>query len=380
MSTLQTPPMERLYALTNAKDGNGVAVFVRQGSGNLAALTADPSMPLAADFTVRPVPAFPTGGLGAGGPLISQGAVTLSGDKRFLFAVSAGSNEVSSFLVTPSGLHFVSKVSSGGVLPVSVTSFGNLVYVVNAVNHNVAPTTPGLDGEGFGQIAGFSVGINGALTPIEGSIRALSSTNSSPAQISFNADGTLLVVTEFNAHRITVFQVEEDGRTGGVVENPSAGIGPFGFAFNSKGVLVVSEAGTPPNFESGVSSYEVGPTGKLAVISGAVPTNQIATCWIAHTADARFAYASNTGDGTITGFSVGATGKLTRLNPDGPTAFIGEAAELIDVVISGNGAYLDVLSQGSQTIMTFRIGDDGSLDLFSCVGNLPPLAVGLAIG
>ncbi len=39
MSTPQTPPMERVYALTNAADGNAVAVFVRQAGGNLLPLT-----------------------------------------------------------------------------------------------------------------------------------------------------------------------------------------------------------------------------------------------------------------------------------------------------------------------------------------------------
>lgn len=372
--------MERVYALTNARDGNAVVVFVRQASGSLVPLTANPSAPFAADATVRPLPAFPTGGLGVGGPLISQSALTLSDDGRFLFAVNPGSNDVSSFLVTPSGLHFASRVSSGGVLPVSVTTFGNLVYVVNAVGSLAAPITPGLDGEGRGQIAGFTVGLNGVLTPIEGSSRALSSPNSAPAQIAFNADGTLLVVTELAANRITVFQVEEDGRPGDVVENPSAGRAPFGFAFNSRGVLIVSEAGTPPNSNSSVSSYEVGTTGKLAVISGPVPTNQIAACWIINTSDARFSYASNTGSGSISGFSVNSTGKLIRLDADGRTGVTGDFALPIDMVISGNGRYLDVLAQGAQTITTFRIEGNGSLTLLSSVGNLPPLAVGLAVG
>lgn len=378
MAIPQTVPVERVYTLTNARDGNAVAVFVRQASGNLVPLTADPSAPLGADGAIRPLPPFPTDGLGAGGPLISQGALTLSDDGRFLFAVNPGSNDVSSFLITPSGLHFVSRVPSGGVLPVSVTTFGNLVYVVNAVSNLVG--TPGLDGQGRGQIAGFTVGLNGVLTPIKGSSRALSSPNSAPAQIAFNADGDLLVVTELAANRITVFQVEEDGRPGDVVENPSAGQAPFGFAFNSRGVLIVSEAGTPPNPTGSVSSYEVSAIGKLAVITGPAPTNQIAACWIVNTSDARFSYASNAGSGSISGFSVDSTGKLTRLRGDGRTGVTGDFTLPIDMVISGNDRYLDVLAQGTQTITTFRIGGDGSLTLVSSAGSLPPVAVGLAVG
>lgn len=373
--------MERVYALTNASAGNAVAVFVRQAGGNLLPLTlprppGSPG-PLSADGVIRPVPAFPTGGLGAGGPLVSQSALTLSDDRRFLFAVNPGSNEVSSFLVTPSGLHFASKVPSGGVLPVSVATFGNLVYVVNAVNNLVG--TVGLDGPGTGQIAGFSVGLNGILTPLEDSGRNLSSAVSGPAQIAFNADGTLLVVTELTANRITVFQIEEDGRPGAMVENESAGRGPFGFAFNAQGHLIVSELGTLFVDNSSVSSYAVAPSGELTVISAAVPTMQGAACWIANTPDGRYSYSTNTLSGSISGFSVQSSGELTPLSTDGRTGVTGDFSLPIDMVISADGRYLDVLVQGAQTIMTYRIGRDGGLTPLTSVGNLPPLAIGLAI-
>lgn len=382
MSTPQTPPMERVYALTNAADGNAVAVFVRQAGGNLLPLTLPipPGAPgpLNAEGVIRPLPAFRTGGLGAFGPLVSQSALTLSDDARFLFAVNPGSNDVSSFLVTPSGLHFVSKVPSGGVLPVSVTTFGNLVYVVNAVNNLVG--TVGLDGVGTGQIAGFTVDLNGVLTPLEDSGRTLSSAVSGPAQVAFNPDGTLLVVTELTANRITVFQIDEDGRPGAVVENESAGSGPLGFAFNSQGHLIVSELGTLFVNDSSVSSYAVGSSGELTVISASVPTNQGAACWIVNTPDGRYSYSSNTLSGSLSGFSVQSSGELTPLTDDGRTGVTGDFSLPIDMVISADGRYLDVLAQAAQTIVTFRIESNGCLTPVASVGNLPPLAIGLAIG
>ncbi|HEU0090072.1 MAG TPA: beta-propeller fold lactonase family protein [Pseudonocardiaceae bacterium] len=380
--SMPTPPKERVYALTNAADGNAVAVFVRQESGNLIPLTSPPPPglpgPLTADGVVRPLPAFRTGGLGAGGPLVSQSAVTLSQDRNFLFAVNPGSNELTSFLVTPSGLQFASKVPSGGVLPVSVTTFGNLVYVVNAVNNLVGSV--GLDGPGTGQIAGFTIDRNGVLTPLEDSGRALSSPFSGPAQVAFNPDGTLLVVTELAANRITVFQVEEDGRPGAVMENNSAGRGPFGFAFNAQGHLIVSELGNLSMQNSSVSSYAVSPDGELTVISAAVPTKQGTACWIANTPDGRFSYSANTLSGSVSGFSVKASGELTLLTDDGRTGVTGDTSLPIDMVIGAQGRYLDVLTQGTQTIMTFRINSTGCLTPLASVGNLPPVAVGLAIG
>ncbi|MGQ0772947.1 MAG: lactonase family protein [Pseudonocardiales bacterium] len=389
--TQTTPPTsstERVYALTNSADGNAVAVFARQASGNLLPLTppvpppppppAPNTGPLSGEGVIRPLPAFRTGGWGVSAPLISQSALTLSDDGRFLFAVNPGSNDVSSFLVTATGLQFVSKVPSGGVQPVSVTTFGNLVYVVNGVN-NLAGTV-GLDGVGTGQIAGFTVGLNGVLTPLEDSGRTLSAAVSGPAQIAFNPDGSLLVVTELAASRITVFQVEQDGRPGAVVENPSAGGLPFGFSFNAQGHLIVSELGTPSVNDSSVSSYTVDSNGKLTVISAGVPTRQSAACWIVNTPDGRNSYSSNTLSGSITGYSVKSNGELTPLNADGRTGVTGDFSLPIDMVITSDGKYLDVLAQGAQTITTFRIGCGGCLTPVGSVGNLPAVAVGLAIG
>ena len=56
--------------------------------------------------------AYPTGGLGSGSGLGSQGAVVISKDGRWLFAVNAGSNEVSVFRVKPQGLELADTVSS----------------------------------------------------------------------------------------------------------------------------------------------------------------------------------------------------------------------------------------------------------------------------
>src|SRR5438045_8761445 len=69
-----------VYTLTNATTGNAVAIFDRAADGTL---TADGSVS--------------TGGIGTGAGLGSQGSLVLSGNGRWLFAVNAGSNDVSVF-------------------------------------------------------------------------------------------------------------------------------------------------------------------------------------------------------------------------------------------------------------------------------------------
>src|SRR5258706_9825153 len=104
-----------VYPSTNQVAGNAVAVFARS-----------------ADGTLTPAGNFATGGTGTGAGLGSQGAVTLSDDGPLLFAVNAGSNDVSVFQVDPQGLSLVSRTPTGGTRPVRVTGARNALYVLNA--------------------------------------------------------------------------------------------------------------------------------------------------------------------------------------------------------------------------------------------------------
>src|SRR6266852_7225687 len=169
-----------VYTLTNQVAGNAVAVFSRGADGRLTAAGT-----------------ISTGGTGTGASLGSQSAVTLSDDGRWLFAVNAGSNDVSVFSVSPAGLALASRTASGGTLPISLTVHGNVLYVLNA--------------GGTGNISGFAVGTTGTLTPIPGSTRSLSGTNVGPAQVSFSPDGRRLVVTEKNTSLLDVYAVDANG-------------------------------------------------------------------------------------------------------------------------------------------------------------------------
>jgi hypothetical protein len=50
-----------------------------------------------------------------------------------------------------------------------------------------------------------------------------------------------------------------------------------------------------------------------------VATHQTAACWVVVTEDGRFAYTTNTGSGSISGYEID-DGALTLLNADGRTA------------------------------------------------------------
>jgi len=328
-----------VYTLMNQVSGNAVAIFQR-----------------AADGTLTAVGTVATGGTGTGSGLGSQGALALSDDGRWLFAVNAGSNDVSILRVTPAGLVLTSRVPSGGTLPISLTVHGNLLYVLN--------------GGGSGNIAGFALDNGGGATSIPGAIRPLSGPNVGPAEVAFSPNGRWLIVTEKNTNAFDIYAVGPDGVAGAPTLEASAGIQPFGFTFGLRNELFITEAAS-----GSVSSYVIGSSGTPVLVSGAVPTDQAAPCWAAVTKDGRFVYTANAHAGTISGFAVGTDGTLRALDANGVTATVG--AGNLDLAISENGRYLYQL-RGNGPITALRVEDDGHLTILGVVGAMPGSVAGLA--
>ena len=340
-----------VYTLSNAAAGNEVVVFNRSADGNLTLAGS-----------------FPTGGLGSGDGLGSQGSLVLSHNGRWLFAVNAGSNEISVFEVTREGLRLTSRTGSGGLRPISLTYHRNLLYVLNA--------------GGSGNITGFELSRRGQLKPIPGSTQPLSNNNTGaapgPAQIQFGPWGDVLIVTEKTTNLILTYAVDdEDGVAMPPVIHPSSGQTPFGFDISRRGVLVVSEAFGGAANASALSSYDLAEE-ELEVISSSIGTNQTAACWVVITRNGRYAYTTNTGSGSISGYRIQRDGTLSLLNPDGRTGVTGDGSSPIDMALSKNSKFLYALNNGSDSISAFQVHADGSLVPVGNVGGLAPAGVGLA--
>ena len=101
-------------------------------------------------------------------------------------------------------------------------------------------------------------------------------------------------------------------------------------------------------------------------------------CWIAVSNSGRYAYAANTGSGTISGFSI-RQGELTRLDANGVTATVGAGTAPADLATSRDSKYLYVRAGGTNQIAIFSISADGSLaSLGGWIGGLPAGWSGLA--
>jgi len=335
-----------VFVMTNAADKNEIVAYKR-----------------AADGSLQEGLSFPTGGRGSGGvtdPLGSQGSLTLSQDHSLLFAVNAGSGDISVFQVHGAVLSLLNKVACGGSEPVAVAQYGKLVYVVNA--------------GGASSVVGFYLDKSGKLKPIADSIAYLSSGNSGAASVSFSPDGQFLLVTEKLTNNIDAFHVQIDGTLAPIVVNPSAGPGAFAVRFALNGAALVAETGPAGGHNaSAISSYALLANGTLSPISNSVPTLAAATCWHAVTPNGSFVYTSNAGSSTISGFAISAAGALTPLagtvvgtNPTGSTN--------LDIAISSDGEFLYTLDSGTGSISIFGINQDGSLTNLGDAGGLSAAA------
>lgn len=316
-----------------------------------------------------PVADVPTGGLGSGGGLGNQDGLVLSPSGRWLLAVNAGSDEISLLSGRQTTPVLLDKVASGGRRPVSIALRGRLLYVLNA---------GGAVGDAD-NIAGFRIAHGDRLVPITGATRALSAAATAPAQVSFTPDGDFLVVSERMTNKILTYPVDEDGIAGDPIVQNSVGVTPFGFAFAKRGVLLVSEAFGGAADASAVSSYRIDEGGLLAVLTASAPTTESAACWVATTPDGRFAYVTNTGSGSISGYAVGRDGALRLLTTGGVTASTGPGSGPIDLALTPDGGLLFDLRRPLGMIGAFVVKPNGQLQPAAGADGLPTSVNGLAV-
>lgn len=331
-----------VYTESNSASGNRVLAFDRAGNGSL-----------------RPDGSFSTGGVGTGSGLGSQGALALTRSGHFLYAVNAGSGSISAFAVGPHGLRLRSTTPSGGDQPISLTERRGLLYALNA---------------GDGTISGFRIAHDGSLSALPGSTTPIA--GSGPAEVEFSTDGRVLVVTDKNTNTIDTFTVGSNGLPGPALSHPSEGQTPFGFDFDRRGHLIVSEAFGGAPGASTVSSYSVGSNGALGTISASIPDNQAAACWIAVTKNGRFAYTTNTGSGSISSYAVGHDGSLGLLEQVAGATGVGSTPT--DLAQSAGSRVLFALLPGTGSVGAFRVAGNGGLSPVDQVGGVPASAVGLA--
>jgi len=345
------------FAMTNRSTGNQIITYRRAADGDLTR-----------------VGRIATRGKGIGVDLDTQGGLRLSSDHRFLYAVNAGSDDITVFSVNGTHLNFLQKVYAGDQ-PNSLTIYRNLLYV--------------LDGSVAGNgIRGFKVASDGTLKPLPQSFRLLSSPIAVPGQVEFSPDGQRLLVTHKTTNvllpprnAIDVFRVRSNGLASALPKREASyGLRPFSLAFRNDSQLLVVESFNAAPGASAASSYRLTSNGNLDVISGSIRNRQTDTCWVVITEDGRYAFTANFGSGTISSYRFSSNGQVRLI--DGNAAALGITSQPVDLDLAAGSRYLYLLLRGTGGVAAFRIQDEGGLSPLGVVtGGLPVAdgASGLAV-
>lgn len=324
-----------VFAQSNDARGNELIAFARDENGGL-----------------RNAGSYSTGGRGDGRPhLPSQGSIAIDDGGAHLIVVNAGSDELSYFCLDGEP-KLLARVSSGGARPVSVAIRGTDAFVLNAAS---------------GSIVGFTLGAT--LDPKPRTLRTLPE-GSDPAQIAFTPDGTSLVVTDRATNSILVFPLDRYEHTA----YPAAGVTPYGFDFAGD-VLVVTEAFGGEVGAAAASSYSLGRG--LTTVSPSVGNSRSEVCWAVASADGRYAWVTNFGDGTISLYEVDAAGALRLLAPVAAATVEGKKG-IRDAARSSDGRFFYALDADAQRVFAYGVGEAGRLEPLGSANGLPGTVAGLA--
>jgi 6-phosphogluconolactonase (cycloisomerase 2 family) len=251
--------------------------------------------------------------------------------------------------VSPDGIELADQRATGGSRPISLTSnrrgpLSLLLYVLNS------------DGPAA-SIQGYFVSVDCALTPIPGSHQPTTAQDGLPAQIAFNARGTVLSVTNrfsLGGHGdLNVFPVDGNGVAGAAIASPSSGVNPYGQAWTKHDQLTISNANGLG--VASVSSYQLTESNTLVPVGPAELPSPGLACWNVITDNGKFLYVTNpagpfAGGASITTFTIGRDGALASagqgLNVPAVPVAPGVSLPLnaIDEALSTNSQYLYVLA------------------------------------
>jgi len=378
-------PAGWVFTATNNPKGNQVIVFKRGTDGKL-----------------KQTATVSTGGKGIaseppfGFPIVdSSGSINLTADGKLLFVVNAGSNSITSFKVTDSGLKKVAVVGSNGKLPISLaSSSSHLLYVVNEASQN---------------ISGWRFTPDGKLSSIKGSNEKLTAVTPKGAKdkvgvaagIGFVNNGGVVAVTQRGLPRtygeIDTFLIDHNGAAGPSKAFATRGVAnPFGFS-SVGSYLLVSNAGfvaTPsgamPNpadfsqFTGSAATYKVSLDGKVRLVKDTLSGGR-AACWLIVEKNGRTAFVANTlssgappaggptsGKGAVASLSVGGNGQMKlEKQADTSPGFPGDEA------LSHDDKYLyvsvpSIIVPGGSHLEVYKLGSGGSMTHIQSVPSTNP--------
>jgi 6-phosphogluconolactonase (cycloisomerase 2 family) len=329
-----------LYVITNPDGPNSIAAYSRDLDTGVLTF----------------IGAYLTGGRGTGRSIDSQRPMVADATGTHIYAVNAGSNDISVMNVRQDGSLEMAgtPVPAGGIAPASLALRTNLLYVANKGDS----TTPA-------NYSGFRIDSGGGLSPI--GRRAELNVGDNPTQVLFSPDGRLLIGIRFGAGTLDCFRVRASGRLR-LLSTLGNQRGPFAAVFNPtiNAELILSDARLP-----GAASYSVQGDGQIAQTSAINNSPERGACWIAIQRDGSRAWVANTGTSSLSLYDLNADGTLVLVGSHSTSAF-GRAPFEIALDSAGRFLYELNTAAGSQSVHVMQVtggsadaglGDAGTVDL-----------------
>lgn len=315
-------------------------------------------------------------------------------DYVFVTSETSGTGQVASYHVESDSGVLVevagSPVSSQGSQPVAQAASpnGSFLYVANAASNNIAEFTIGTDGQ-----LSFD--------------KAYSTPGSEPISLAVNDAGTLLFALDYygpgysdaspGPGALVVYPISSDGSLGTPVANGSSSFaavqcfpggvavsasGKFAYVSNTNSSVVTTLApstSTPPATPAGcpsqgtISGFSIGATGTLTAVPGSPFSAGTTPTGIAIDPTNRFVYTTDSVQDQLITYDVQGDGSLVPL----PTGPVSTGAYPVGVTIDPRGKYLYVANFNNSTLSEFSIaqsnGEPSSLasSTFSTRGTNP---------
>jgi 6-phosphogluconolactonase len=170
--------------------------------------------------------------------------------------------------------------------------------------------------------------------------------------------------------------VAEDGLPEGPRTIPSAGATPYGFDFTSEGTIVVTEAFGGEVGAAAASSYRVTP-GAISPVTESVRNGRSEVCWAVVAHDNRHAYVTNFGDGTISSYRIADDGSIELFEEVAASTRLGEKG-VRDEGLTRDGRFLYAIDADAPRVFGWAVGGDGRLTPVGEFEGVPETVAGLA--
>jgi len=310
--------------------------------------------------------------------LISSNAVIVSRDRKYLFAVNAGDNTVSSFAVGMDGmLSLTDTQPTGNPVMGRTGTASSLAYndrdMTLYVSHSIGPN----------HIRAFAV-MGGKLTlkMDVGTVNLPGMDDRVPTQIAVSPDHRFLIacvlldarpdasgLTPAKEKNLVLFPIGMNGALGEPMFKNSGGVTPFANAFlngkqNTFVTVLAAESAAVLSTLAANGNVETSKPSKIDVGMSAEPSE---ICWISISEDDRFAFGANFGYGTVSTFRIDENGVAVKMSTAASEMGDGTFKGLAGVASSGagdnavSGGFLFQLYANASKLVGYKIGDDGRL-------------------